>query len=74
MLGRLRVRQGERETMRFRTQKTGPLVGSLACHLERNHPRGVLMDILSRAGLPRAELLRLAPCPDSGTPTLPQGG
>ncbi len=46
LLGRLRVQQGDREITRFRTQKTGALLGYLAYHLERTHPREVLMDLL----------------------------
>jgi len=77
LLGRLRVKQGEREITRFRTQKTGALLGYLAYHLERTHPREVLMDILWRGGHPRAEpfrLQRVAACPGCGRPTYPQGG
>ena len=46
LLGRLRVTQGEREVTRFRTQKTGALLGYLAYHLERSHPREVLVELL----------------------------
>ena len=74
LLGRLRVQQGDREITRFRTQKTGALLGYLAYHLERTHPREVLMDILSCRSHPRAELLPLGACPDYGRPTYSQGG
>jgi DNA-binding SARP family transcriptional activator len=46
LLGRLRVTQGERKITRFRTQKTGALLGYLAYHLERTHPREVLVELL----------------------------
>ncbi len=46
LLGRLRVVQGDREITRFRTQKTGALLGYLAYHLERTHRRELLMDLL----------------------------
>jgi hypothetical protein len=39
LLGRLRVTQGEREVTRFRTQKTGALLGYLAYHLHETDPR-----------------------------------
>jgi len=65
---------GERETTRFRSQKTGALLGYLAYHLERTHPRGMLMDILWGGDHPRAELLRLTPCPRYGGRTYPHGG
>ena len=71
LLGRLRVVQGERQVTRFRTQKTG---ASADYHLARARRREVLTDILWRGGHPRADLLRLAPCPGSGRPTYPQGG
>ena len=74
LLGRLRVVQGGREITRVCTQKTGALLGYLACHLERTQPREVLTDILWRGGHPRAEVLRLAPCPHYGRLTHPQGG
>ena len=45
LLGRLRVTQGEREITRLRTQKTGALLGYIAYHLERTHPREVLMEL-----------------------------
>ena len=74
LLGRLRVKQGEREITRFRTQKTGAVLGYLAYHREPNHLGEVLVYILSRGSPPRADLLRLAPCPGSGRPTHRQGG
>ncbi len=77
LLGRLRVQQGDREITRFRTQKTGALLGYLAYHLERTHPRELLMDLLSRGSHPRAEpfrLRRLVLCPDYVRRTHPQGG
>jgi len=74
LLGRLRVTQGDRQITRFRTQKTGALLGYLAYHLERTHPREVPMDILSRGAHPSAELLRLAPRPHYRRPAYPQGG
>jgi len=44
LLGRLRVKQGERGITRFRTQQTGALLGYFSYHLERTHPGEVLMD------------------------------
>ena len=77
LLGRLRVQQGEREIAGLRTQKTGALLAYLAYHLERTHPREVLINILSRGSHLSAELLRLrwaAACPGCGRRTHPQGG
>ncbi len=54
LLGRLRVTQGEREITRFRTQKTGALLGYLAYHAERAHPREVLIDLLWPESTPAA--------------------
>jgi len=46
MLGGLRVRQGEREITRFRTEKTAALLAFLAYHLDHAHPREVLAELL----------------------------
>jgi len=46
LLGGLRVAQGERVITRFRTQKGGALLGYLAYHLDRAHPREVLIELL----------------------------
>ncbi len=45
MLGGLRAVQGDRVITRFRSQKTGSLLGYLAYYLERPHPREVLIDL-----------------------------
>jgi len=74
LLGRLRVTQGDREITRFCTQKTGALLGYLTYYLQRTHPHEVPTDILSRGVRSRADLLRVASCLGSATPTHPQGG
>jgi predicted ATPase/DNA-binding SARP family transcriptional activator/Tfp pilus assembly protein PilF len=45
MLGRFVLRQGSREITRFRTQKTGSLLGYLALYGSRSHPRDVLIEL-----------------------------
>jgi predicted ATPase/DNA-binding SARP family transcriptional activator/class 3 adenylate cyclase len=44
LLGGLRVQQGGREITRFRTQKTGAMLGYLAFYHDRAHPRDVLIE------------------------------
>jgi Response regulator containing CheY-like receiver and SARP domains len=44
MLGRFVVRQGSREIVRFRTQKTGALLACLARHRGRSHARDALIE------------------------------
>lgn len=46
MLGRLCVRQGDREITRFRTHKTAVLLARLAYFPGRSHPREELIDLL----------------------------
>ena len=46
LLGGLRVRQGERLITRFRSQRTALLLGYLAYHRHRSHPREVLIELL----------------------------
>ena len=46
LLGGLRVLQGDRTVTRFRTEKTGALLGYLACFLDRRHPRETLIELL----------------------------
>ncbi|MBI3947293.1 MAG: winged helix-turn-helix domain-containing protein, partial [Armatimonadetes bacterium] len=46
LLGGLRVTHGERVLARFRTEKTGALLGYLACHPGTGHPREALADLL----------------------------
>ena len=46
MLGGLRAVVGDREIARFRTQKGGGLLAYLAYHLDRPHPREVLIELL----------------------------
>lgn len=46
LLGGLRVRLGKRTITRFRTQKTAALLAHLAYHLDRLHPREVLIEML----------------------------
>jgi len=62
LLGGLRVEQGERTIMRFRTQKTAALLAYLAYHLDRAHPREVLAELLWPWASPTAgrESLRTA--------------
>ena len=45
LFGGLRVRSGDREISRFRSQKTGALLGYLARHPDRRHPREVLVEV-----------------------------
>lgn len=44
MLGRFSLRQGSRETTRFRTRKTASLLACLALHRSRFHPRDLLIE------------------------------
>ncbi|MBM4079501.1 MAG: hypothetical protein FJ278_07355 [Planctomycetes bacterium] len=46
LLGGLRARQGSRSLARFRSQKTGVLLGYLARHLGWRHAREVLVELL----------------------------
>lgn len=46
LFGSLRAHQGEETLSRFRTQKTGALLGYLALHGGRITPREVLLDVL----------------------------
>jgi DNA-binding SARP family transcriptional activator len=46
LLGRLRATQGERVVTRFRARRTGALLAYLAYHLDRPHPREVLVELL----------------------------
>lgn len=46
LFGGLHASQQERRISRFRTQKTGSLLGYLAYHLGRSHPREVLIEML----------------------------
>src|SRR5690349_2480289 len=46
LLGGLRVLQGGRAVTRFRTEKTAALLGYLAYHLDRRHPRETLIELL----------------------------
>src|SRR5437588_11925454 len=46
LLGELRVLQGDRVVTRFRTEKTGALLGYLAYYLDRRHPRETLIELL----------------------------
>jgi predicted ATPase/DNA-binding SARP family transcriptional activator/transposase len=54
LLGWLRVVQDDREVTRFRTQKTGSLLGYLAYYLHRSHPREALIESLWPDAEPRA--------------------
>ena len=54
LLGGLRVRHGDREIHRFRTQKTAALLAYLAYHLDRMHSREVLADLLWPSSDPQA--------------------
>src|SRR5262249_26961590 len=45
LLGRLRATQGDRVITRFRARRTGALLAYLAYHLERPHPREVLIEL-----------------------------
>jgi len=45
LFGGLRARCGERVVERFRTQKTGALLGYLALHADRMHSREVLVEL-----------------------------
>src|SRR5262245_60292813 len=46
MFGGLRVQQGDRLITRFTTQKTASLLAYLAYHLDRAHPRELLIELL----------------------------
>ncbi len=46
LLGGLRLRQGDQEITRFRTQKTALLLAYLAMHRLRSHPRDQLIELL----------------------------
>jgi predicted ATPase/DNA-binding SARP family transcriptional activator len=46
LLGRLRATQGDRTVTRFRARKTGALLAYLANHLDRPHPRELLIELL----------------------------
>src|SRR5438105_11866236 len=46
LLGRLCVKQGDREITRFRTHKTAVLLARLAYFPGRSHPREELIDLL----------------------------
>lgn len=46
LLGGLRLRQGDQEITRFRTQKTALLLAYLAMHRLRTHPRDQLIELL----------------------------
>ncbi len=59
LLGRLRVQQGDRQITRFRTQKTGTLLAYMAYHIERAHPREVLIEPLWPGCAPTADLLEV---------------
>ena len=54
LLGGLRAARGDREITRFRTQKTGALLAYLAYHLDREHPREILIELF----WPEAEINR----------------
>ena len=54
LLGRLRVTQGNREITRFRTQKTGALLGYLAYYIQSAHPREVLAEVVWPGEVPAA--------------------
>lgn len=54
LLGGLRLRQGERAHSRFRSQKTGALLGYLALNLHREHSRDYLADLFWPEDLPEA--------------------
>jgi predicted ATPase/DNA-binding SARP family transcriptional activator len=45
LLGRLRVRRGDRDITRFKTHKTGALLSYLAYHTNRIHPREFLIEL-----------------------------
>src|SRR2546428_1082809 len=46
LLGRLRATHGDRVVTRFRARRTGALLAYLAYHLDRPHPREVLIELL----------------------------
>src|SRR5437762_3283528 len=46
LLGRLRATQGDHVVSRFRARRTGALLAYLAYHLDRPHPREVLIELL----------------------------
>lgn len=54
LFGGLRALQGDRVVDRFRTQKTGALLGYLAFHPDRLHTREQLIELLWPDGLPEA--------------------
>ncbi|HLV79533.1 MAG TPA: winged helix-turn-helix domain-containing protein, partial [Chthonomonadaceae bacterium] len=54
MLGRLRVRRGDRDLTRFSTYKTGALLAYLAYNQSRSHARERLMDLLWPDEVPEA--------------------
>jgi DNA-binding SARP family transcriptional activator len=45
LLGRLRATRGDRVVSRFRARRTGALLAYLAYHLDRPHPREVLIEL-----------------------------
>src|SRR6266852_9623639 len=46
LLGRLRATQGDWIITRFRARRAGSLLAYLAYHLERSHPREMLIELL----------------------------
>ncbi len=59
LFGGLRVQQGERVIIRFRTQKTASLLAYLAYHVERAHSREVLAELLWPQQTPKSGRLNL---------------
>src|SRR5439155_26404554 len=79
LLGRLRATQGDRVVTRFRERRTGALLAYLAYHLDRPHPRGVLIELLWPAAEPhlgRGHLRRELPSlrRQLAPPGYPRGG
>jgi DNA-binding SARP family transcriptional activator len=60
LFGGLRARNGERTIERFRSQKTGSLLGYLAFHRDRMHSREVLVELLWPGCEPEAGRSRLS--------------
>src|SRR5262249_333102 len=50
LLGRLRATWGDAVVTRFRARRTGSLLGYLAYHLDRPHPRELLIELLWPGG------------------------
>ncbi len=54
LFGELRAERGDRVVTRFRTRKTAALLAHLAFHVERGHPRELLVELLWPGAPPEA--------------------